>query len=191
MGFIIGNNIGAVEGGNPTGQVYSTKIIRTYSTSLRCSVARAISTNGAILGAFQTLDDGVITIPITTPFPNGTKPKHITIQRVQVSSNDAGLIFSGVGVLVTPNTISGLYNTSNFAVPTDLYCFAYEYKDAYTFKPYSSNTFYTNLYFTKEQVISKNNEDITQISIALYLGTAGFTSTVDRYVDISVTISFD
>lgn len=192
MSLNIGNNIGAVEGGNPTGQAYATKCIRTYNLSVTLG-ANAISTNGCILAADGT-DVGYKLIPITSPFMNGTKPKHLTIQNVRVSTNSPGIQGSGVGVLIFPSLPSGLFNRSNCqtGANTSAMSIAYQYQSGTPINTaFSSDTYKTGLYALNQMIGNSNLAEITNLYFVLWLGTTAFTPVAGAIVNIQVDVSFE
>lgn len=191
MSLNIGNNIGAVEGGNPTGQAYATKCIRTYNLSVTLG-ANAISTNGCILASDGT-DVGYKLIPITTPFMNGTRPKHLTIQNVRVSTNSPGLQGSGVGVLIFPSLPSGVFNRSNCqtGANTSSMSIAYQYQSSSIWGAFSSDTYKTGLYTLNQMIGNSNLAEITNLYLVLYLGTTAFTPVAGAIVNIQVDVSFE
>jgi hypothetical protein len=190
MSFNIGNNIGSVEGGNTTGQSYSTKIVRTYELSVTLT-ANAVSTNGCILAADGT-DVGYKTIPITTPFMNGTKPKHLTIQNVRISSNSASVKTSGMGILIFPTLPTGVFNRSNCQTGTNTSTMSIAYSYISSGLGAFSSDAYSTLLFTLNQMIgTSTNINIDNLYIILYLGTTGFTPVAGTIVNLQVDVSFE
>jgi hypothetical protein len=122
MSYNLGTNIGAVENGNPTGQVYSTKIVRTGRSIGFCGNTGSISTYGCILSRLNNNNyTGYATFNIVSPFALGTKPKHLTINKVEILTSQ--LTFKStpvsVGILIIPNTPSGYYDQTGNILNTD------------------------------------------------------------------------
>jgi hypothetical protein len=191
MAYNLGTNIGAVENGNPTGQAYATKIIRTLQLSTTLT-ANAISTNGCILASDGT-DLGYKAISVTTPYMNGTKPKHLTIQNVRVSTNSTGLYASGMGVIILPSIPTGVFNRSNcqLGANTSSLNMAYLYQTASVWVAFSSDTYRTGLYPLNQIISTSNNSDITNLYVILLLGTTAFTPVAGTIVNIQIDVNFE
>jgi len=122
MSYNLGANIGAVENGNPTGQVYSTKVVRTARSIGTCGNTGAISQYGCIFSRLNNNNyNGYATFNIVSPFALGTKPKHLTINKVEILTSQ--LTFKStpvsVGLLIIPNTPSGGYDQNGNTLNTD------------------------------------------------------------------------
>ena len=192
MAYNLGTNIGAVENGNPTGQAYATKILRTYNLSVTLA-ANTISTNGCILAADGT-DIGYKLIPISTPFINGTYPKHLTIQNVRIATNSAGLKTSGMGVLIFPTLPTGVFNRSNCQTGsnTSSMSIAFSYISSNSVNSaFSSDTYNTGIYTVNQIIGTAQKTDITNLYFVLYLGTLAFTPVAGTIVNIQVDVSFE
>jgi hypothetical protein len=192
MAFNIGGQIGSVEGDGATGQAYATKVVRTYQLSTTLG-ANTISTNGGILASDGT-DVGYKTIAITTPFMNGTYPRHLTITNVRVSTNSVGLQTAGVGVIIFPSQPSGVFNrtTTSTGANTQNMSIAFSYISSNAFNSaFSSDTYKTGLYTLNQMIGSTPAANITNLYVVLYLGTTAFTPVAGTIVNIQVDVSFE
>jgi hypothetical protein len=196
MSFNIGNNIGSVEGGNTTGQSYSTKCIRTYTLTTTFQ-ANAIGAGACILAADGT-NIGYKTIPITTPFMNGTYPKHLTIQNIRVTTNSTQINGGGTGIgyTILPKLPTGIYNLSScqtyLNVQTTNMAFFYDGGATGSWGTFSdSGSYKTRLISVNQMIGTTTNESITNLYVVLWLGTTTFTPTANTFISIQVDVSFE
>jgi len=122
MSFNIGANIGAVEGGNVTGQVYSTKVVRTDRSIGYCVNNGNIDQFGCLLSRLNNNNQiSYATFNIVSPFALGTKPKHITINSVKILTSQLNFLTLPVqiGILVIPNAPAGYYDQTGNILNAD------------------------------------------------------------------------
>lgn len=199
MAFSIGGIIGSVENGNPTGQSYATKCLRTYSLTTIFN-GSTITGGGSILSADGT-NIGYKTIPIVTPFMNGTYPRHLTIQNIRVISNASQIAPQvsgncGIGYTILPSLPTGTFNlTSN---QTNLnsqsmnMAFFYDSGQFSSWGTYSSDgAFRTRLISINQMIGTTTNLPITNLYVILWLGTSAITPTANTFITIQVDVSFE
>jgi hypothetical protein len=191
--FNIGTNMGSVENGNPTGQTYTTKIVRTYTLSVTLG-ANAISTNGCVLAADGT-DIGYKAIPIVSPYMNGTYPKHLTILNVRLNTNSTGLYGAGVGAMIFPQLpTTGVFNRTTCEPfgNTNTMNIAYSYLAAGSLWQVNTSANTRTGLFTMNQMIGTTTQtDITNMYFVIFLGTTAFTPVAGTIVNVQVDVSFE
>lgn len=198
MAYNLGTNIGAVENGNPTGQAYATKVVRTYTLTTILQ-ANAISQNGCVLASDGT-NIGYKAIPIVTPFMNGTYPRHLTIQNIRVISNSTNVAPStgntGLGYLIFPTVPIGNFTltstqTYNSTQSMNLAMF-YDSGANTSWTVMSDNGSYRTRLITLNQMIGTTaNTPITNLYVAIFVATGGFTPVAGTLVTIQVDVSFE
>lgn len=192
MAYNLGTNIGAVENGNPTGQAYATKIIRTYTLSVTLG-ANLIDTNSCVLASDGT-NNGIKVIPITSPYINGTKPKHLTILNARISTNSTGLYGSGCGIMIFPQQPTGLFDTLNCQPfgNTNTMNIAYSYlAPGSLWTAFSDQNTRTGLWVVNQMIGTTAQTDINNLYVNLFLGTTPFTPVAGTIVNVQVDVSFE
>lgn len=200
MAYNLGTNIGAVENGNPTGQAYATKCIRTYTLNTTLQANTVSQGQGCILASDGT-NIGYKTIPITTPFMNGTYPRHLTIQNIRVTTNSIQIApqntgSCGIGYIILPKLPIGNFNltTCQTALNTSSSNIAFYYDGGgfALWQRYSSDGNYSTRLISINQMIgTTTNEPITNLYIVLWLGTTAITPTANSTISIQVDVSFE
>lgn len=198
MAFNIGGQIGSVEGDGATGQAYATKVVRTYTVTTTLQ-ANAIGQNSCVLASDGT-NIGYKTIPIVTPFMNGTYPRHLTIQSIRIISNSLNVApqtgNTGLGYLIFPAQPIGNFNLS--ATQTYLntqsmnIAMFYDSGIAASWSVFSDNGNYrTRLIPLNTMIGTTANTPITNLYVAIWVATGGFTPVAGTVVTIQVDVSFE
>jgi hypothetical protein len=193
MSYNLGANIGAVEGGNPTGQVYSTKVVRTARSIGTCGNTGNILQYGCIFSRLNNSNYyGYATFDVTSPFALGTKPKHLTINSVKILTTQLSFKSTpiSIGILIIPNTPKGSYNQdANVLGADNSKLLAYKTNDS--FIQINNDPFiFSSTNFN--QVVVDNGNDITSLSIVLLnLNTATLNLTDGAVFNVSLDYSFE
>lgn len=199
MAFIIGNNIGAVEGGNPTGQAYATKVVRKTIVTGILNSGNTISQFGNVLTGFNNAISNCIPFDIQSPFALGTKPRHLTINNVSFLTNDSAIFGSTLGFLFIANTPNGVYgNTGNVLNGDNSDLNAYVTNkilpSAAPFNYWQTlNPNYRICNLPVNQVVAKyGSNEITKVSLAvLLLDSVSIVTTANSFIQASIDYSFE
>jgi hypothetical protein len=192
MSFLIGNNIGAVEGGNPTGQVYSTKVVRTGRSIGFCVNNGPVDQFGCLLSKLNNNSQiSYATFNVVSPFALGTKPKHITINSIKILTSQLNFQTLPVplGILVIPNTPSGYYDQfGNILNADNSKLLAFKTNESFV----KFNSTYICSTTNINQVVVDNGNDITSLNLVLInLKTSSISIDFDSVFNISLDYSFE
>jgi hypothetical protein len=196
MAFNIGGNIGSVEGDGATGQAYATKCLRTYT--LTTTLTNVLVSGGGGILASDGTNIGYKTIPIVTPFMNGTYPRHLTIQNIRVSTNtpqiNAGP--TGIGYIILPTQPTGTWNLTTTPTQSNIQsmnmAFFYDSGATASWGTFSSDgAWRTRLISMNQMIGTTTNTPITNLYVALWLGTSAITPTNGTTIVIQVDVSFE
>ena len=192
MSYNLGANIGAVENGNPTGQVYSTKVVRTARSIGYCVNNGPISQYGCLLSKLNNNNqNSFANFNIVSPFALGTKPKHLTINSVKILTSQLNFqtLPVSVGILVIPNTPLGSYDQfGNILNGDNSKLLAFKTNESFV----KFNLTYIVSSTTINQVVFDNGNDISSLNLVLInLNSGNITIDFDSVFNISMDYSFE
>jgi hypothetical protein len=194
MSYNLGTNIGSVENGNPTGQVYSTKIVRVNRSIGVCNNTGNIDKYGSIISRCTNNGNiGYISFPIISPFALGTKPKHITINNIKILTS-ANIFVTpsalNIACLIIPNTPQGQYGADGNTTDQDnakTLGFVQDISFLYlNYTPYLIANKVVN------QVIYDQGNDIESINVVfMSVNNTAFALSLNSVLSISIDYSFE
>ena len=178
----------------------ATKCLRTYSITTTLQANTIAQGQGCILASDGT-NIGYKAIPITTPFMNGTFPRHLTIQNIRIYTNSIQIApqntgSCGIGYIILPSLPTGSFNLStcptSLNTTTNNIAFYYDAGGFALWQRYGSDgNFSTRLITINQMIGTTTNTPITNLYVVLWLGTTAITPTAGSVITIQVDVSFE